>query len=440
MIPAILNLKFPFNLTKDQKEAVEAWIKNKYKGSIVYSTGTGKTEIAFECAKRAAIANSLNFVKENAKNQFAFKILFLVPRIILIEQNIDRLVRYNIKKESIGTFFGERKEEREITISTYQSVSNNHNLIRNCQMIILDEVHFVSNSAYSYTKILKIIEEDPHKMILGLTATINESDPKYQDILKTIPPVKKYLIKEAVDDKRLAKPEIISLDVNLTSAEKDIYKKTSQIIKDLSFKMNAYEAGTISKILFQGGIRSKFAKEWFNQVKLRKELLNSSHNKLDKAVQITKKHQKEKIMIFSETIDSITRLKDILEKNNIPSEIIHSKIKIKERKSILERWGKDFFPLLSVHTLEIGYDIPHVKIAIILSNTSNINQVVQRIGRVIRKTDDKEKALIYVIYAKETRDHQIVKMIDKAVGKKSDKVFRKTSKQTKITDIFNRIN
>jgi superfamily II DNA or RNA helicase len=145
-------------------------------------------------------------------------------------------------------------------------------------------------------------------------------------------------------------------------------------------------------------------------------------------------------MIFSETIDSITRLKDILEKNNIPSEIIHSKIKIKERKSILERWGKDFFPLLSVHTLEIGYDIPHVKIAIILSNTSNINQVVQRIGRVIRKTDDKEKALIYVIYAKETRDHQIVKMIDKAVGKKSDKVFRKTSKQTKITDIFNRIN
>jgi superfamily II DNA or RNA helicase len=125
-----------------------------------------------------------------------------------------------------------------------------------------------------------------------------------------------------------------------------------------------------------------------------------------------------------------------LEKNNIHSEIIHSKIKIKERKSILEKWGIEFFPLLSVHTLEIGYDIPHVKIAIILSNTSNINQIVQRIGRVIRKTENKEKALIYVIYAKETKDNNMVRMIDKAVGKKSDKTYKKSTKQTKITDKF----
>jgi superfamily II DNA or RNA helicase len=274
-------------------------------------------------------------------------------------------------------------------------------------------------------------------MILGLTATINELDPKYKDIIKTIPPIKKYLIKEAVDDKRLAKPEIISIDVNLTNNEKEIYRKTSQLIKDLSFKLNAYEAKTISNILFQGGIRSKYAKEWFNQVKTRKELLNSSSNKLEKAIQVIKKHPKEKIMIFSETIESIAKLKENLAKNNIHSEIIHSKVRIKDRKLILEKWGNDFFPLLSVHTLEIGYDIPHVKIAIILSNTSNINQIVQRIGRVIRKTENKEKALIYIIYAKETRDKNMIRMVDKAVGKKSDRTFRKTSKQTKITDKFN---
>jgi superfamily II DNA or RNA helicase len=57
---AISSLKFPFNLTKDQIEAVDAWITNGYKGSIIYSTGTGKTEIAFECAKRAAEARDHN--------------------------------------------------------------------------------------------------------------------------------------------------------------------------------------------------------------------------------------------------------------------------------------------------------------------------------------------------------------------------------------------
>jgi superfamily II DNA or RNA helicase len=435
MSPAILNLKFPFNLTKDQENAVAAWTKNKYRGSIIYSTGTGKTEIAFECAKRAAINTSRLAEKEN-KILKEFKILFLVPRIILIEQNLERLLKYNIKKESIGTFFGEKKNEREITISTYQSVINNHFLIKNSEMIILDEVHFMSNTAFSYSKLFETIGKDPKKMILGLTATINESDPKYHEIINTIPPVRKYLIQEAVDDGRLAKPEIISIEVNLTSEEKNIYSRTSEMIKTLSFKLNVYEPSLITKILYQGGVRSKYAKEWFNQVRIRKDLLNSTQNKLDKAVDIIKKHSDEKIMIFSETIDSINKLKNILEKKDISSEIIHSKVKINDRKLILERWGIDFFPLLSVHTLEIGYDIPHVKLAIILSNSSNINQIVQRIGRVIRKTDTKDKALIYIIYAKETKDNKIVRMIDKAVGKKSDKTFRKSSRQTRITDKF----
>ena len=50
----ISDLKLPFNLTNDQLEAVEAWINSGYRGSVIYSTGTGKTEIAFECARRRA--------------------------------------------------------------------------------------------------------------------------------------------------------------------------------------------------------------------------------------------------------------------------------------------------------------------------------------------------------------------------------------------------
>src|SRR5918912_3692343 len=143
-IPAISSLKFPFKLTKDQLEAVDAWISNGYKGSIIYSTGTGKTEIAFECARRAAEAiihtsgsnvfnndnNDRNTTytlsqnnsnsNDNANNKNSFNILFLVPRIILVEQNIKRLAKYGISQEHIGAYFGERKEVLEITISTYQ--------------------------------------------------------------------------------------------------------------------------------------------------------------------------------------------------------------------------------------------------------------------------------------------------------------------------------
>src|SRR5436309_13583863 len=89
-ISAISLLKFPFKLTKDQIDAVDAWMSNGCKGSIIYSTGTGKTEIAFECAKRACEAFVLDKSKDLSStittNNKSFNILFLVPRIVLIQQ------------------------------------------------------------------------------------------------------------------------------------------------------------------------------------------------------------------------------------------------------------------------------------------------------------------------------------------------------------------
>ena len=52
--PSIISLNFPFDLKDDQLAAVDAWMANNNRGTILYSTGTGKTEIAFECAKRLA--------------------------------------------------------------------------------------------------------------------------------------------------------------------------------------------------------------------------------------------------------------------------------------------------------------------------------------------------------------------------------------------------
>jgi superfamily II DNA or RNA helicase len=54
-----------------------------------------------------------------------------------------------------------------------------------------------------------------------------------------------------------------------------------------------------------------------------------------------------------------------------------------------------------------------------------MNQVVQRIGRVIRKTEHKDTALIYTIYLSQTHDSSTLKMvkqateIDKGNGKKT---------------------
>ena len=73
-----------------------------------------------------------------------------------------------------------------------------------------------------------------------------------------------------------------------------------------------------------------------------------------------------------------------------------------------------------VHTLEIGYDVPQVRIEIILATTSNINQIVQRIGRVLRKYEGKDVALIYVIYVPDTKDDNVIEVVQKAIEKNND--------------------
>ena len=42
--------------------------------------------------------------------------------------------------------------------------------------------------------------------------------------------------------------------------------------------------------------------------------------------------------------------------------------------------------------------VPEAGIEIILTTTSNMNQVIQRIGRAVRKYEGKRKAPIYVVY------------------------------------------
>src|ERR687897_1127376 len=411
--PAILDLRFPFELKPDQIKAVEAWLTNQCRGSIIYGSGTGKTEIAFECARNAA----------GMKGTKGFNILMLVPRIILIEQNYKRLVRYGIQPEKIGTYFGEQKDIREITISTYQSAVANLDIVKRADMIILDEVHLVSSTARSFSRIFDIISNGS-KALLGLTATIDEVDPKNQIIMAIIPPARKYLIKDAVTDGRLARPIINPVKVNLTEQEQRTYNEFSRKIRTISARFKRYDAKAMIELAKQGGFPSWQAKAWFLNVRKRKGLLASAENKLAMAVELIKtKHPNQKVMVFSETLESIRKLKQQLKSKGVEAMLIDSRMPSFRRQKVLSQWGKRFYPLLSVHTLEIGYDVPEVAVEIILATTSNMNQIVQRVGRVLRKVEGKESALVYVIYVSDSKDDNTLACVKSAIDTAADGIF-----------------
>ena len=470
-LPSISSLKFPFSLKDDQLAAVNAWMENNNRGTILYSTGTGKTEIAFECARRLVgqllshkrrgssskmdEEYSTDLISNDDKNttsvskQFEttaepiskkdtpsfsfFNILFLVPRISLLDQTLNRLISYGIPKEKVGVYFGERKEKKEIMICTYHSVLRNPLLVRRSNMVIFDEVHLIRDTSKSFIKIFDIVIEDSKKAILGLTATLDERDFKNSTILAILPPVKRYSIEKAVKDKRLAKPVVIPIKVSLTENEIKEYNVYSAKIKNISNRFKRYDVSSMTDLLKKGGFASGMAKAWFANIRKRKLLLSYADNKLSAAANIIQnKFPDEKIMVFSETIESIEKLRDILKEGGVESKIIDAKVKTIDRQKILNSWGTTFNVLLSVHTLEIGYDVPQVRIEIILATTSNINQIVQRIGRVLRKYEGKNIALIYVVYVPDTKDDHVIEVVNKAITIENEgiKVVKKQNLKT----------
>jgi superfamily II DNA or RNA helicase len=50
-----------------------------------------------------------------------------------------------------------------------------------------------------------------------------------------------------------------------------------------------------------------------------------------------------------------------------------------------------------------------------------MNQVAQRIGRVVRKAEGKEQALVYVVYVRNTKDDNVLKVVKAAIEKQSDR-------------------
>jgi superfamily II DNA or RNA helicase len=65
--------------------------------------------------------------------------------------------------------------------------------------------------------------------------------------------------------------------------------------------------------------------------------------------------------------------------------------------------------------LDIGFDQKDVANCIFLASNKNQNQLIQRIGRGVRKAEGKEYAGLFVVYAKNTGEKDLYGMINKAI-------------------------
>ena len=79
---------------------------------------------------------------------------------------------------------------------------------------------------------------------------------------------------------------------------------------------------------------------------------------------------------------------------------------VKERHDILTRFRNgNYRTLVTSHVLNEGVDVPEAKVAIILSGTASQREFIQRLGRILRKGQDRHKlARLYEVVAEQTSE------------------------------------
>ena len=406
-----VNVVSKYKLYQWQQRAYDSWINNNYIGIIEAVTGSGKTLIA-----KYAIHLHL---------EHDYYILIIVPTIELQEQWLK--VLHEFENYGIYKIGGNNPNQQIKNWKIYIAVVNS--AIRNIVppfngkgLIIADECHHYG--AKEFCKALNPF----YTRRMGLTATYERLD---DGIEKYLNPYFKNICyslnyEEALNENIIAQFNIIFYGVYMTEYETKLYNEydlkynTARdilISGGLSFftfgdfmrKATMLSKGNSElKKIFQMNNKVKFAdmvkyaRTFVKYFSERRSLVAKIEGKYDSLlnndIQKLIKNSKGTI-IFSQTVESGNKAIEILNKSNIKSNSVQSGMKKIRIKEILTQFETGELEVISApRILDEGIDVPDADLAIILASNRNKRQMIQRMGRIIRKKKDNRKANLVVIY------------------------------------------
>lgn len=395
-MPTISHQTTSINLRDYQIEAKNKFFEKNMHGTFLYATGTGKTEVA------------IGIIDEYLKKFPDAQILFLVPRITLVEQTQERLRKYNFES---GMYYSLEKDlSKHIVISTYQSVSQMLDILDTFSFVIYDEVHLASDYAEVYAQIMyRCIAQKKH--MLCLTATIDTGNyERYGTILESCPVLNEITLREAINKDYLTQVVIEDHSISLSGENQSLYAEYSEVIREVSRTLGTSNPRDMVTYLHHG---NKDAARWFKAVQARKLVMEYNEEKIEKAISLINSFNNEQTIVFCERTVTLEKLKELL---GDKFEYITAKTGKKKRQQILDNFGKTFSVIGTVHTLDLGYDVPNLRHGIVIASNKNETTIVQRIGRLVRKSDGKASAKVYVIYARGTHETNTYRQIKKLVN------------------------
>ncbi|BCB81204.1 DEAD/DEAH box helicase [Phytohabitans flavus] len=406
-----------------QIEAVDTWAgahrqASAYRGTLEIFTGGGKSLIALECIRRAALVEP------------ELRVAIVVPTVALARQWRDVVLRHTrLEPQDVGRLDGDHKDElqsKRILISVLNTAAERLPDLATAAvapiMLVVDECHRAGAPRFSRVLGTK------GRFRLGLSATAERDDVdddgrpiEYDDHVlgeKLGPLVYRFDLRAAREVGWLPDYTVHHHAVELTSEERRRYEHLTRRIDDLVDRLN--DLGVPGALARQAtgrpGDIGALARTYVGMVAQRKDLLYRASERARVVTKIlsglARRADTPRALLFHERIDEAVELHHRLTQVGLgfPVGLEHSRLPEADRREALARFAGGSTPVLvSVKSLIEGIDVPDADVGISVASSSSVRQRVQALGRVLRRRFDgvSKNAEMHIVYLHDTVDEAI---------------------------------
>lgn len=375
--PTSFPLTHPLAPRPHQEEALHAWREAKGRGVVVLPTGAGKSILAIMAIEKVGRPT-----------------LIVVPTIDLMLQWQRELSRFF--SLPIGLLGGGEKQIEAITVATYDSALLMMETIGNrIGFLICDECHHLPSPSYRYVAMMCLA---PYRM--GLTATPERTDQGELALYELMGSMCYRISIPELEGQYLAPYRVKQLYIPLDDESRLRYDAARATYLGFIRENNIVFRHPSDWARFIAlAYRSKKGKAAIAAYREQKRLARSSRSKLDTLWELLRKHRNDRIILFTD--DNATAY-EIGQRFFLPVLTHHTRLK--ERKALLEKFRSGELPfLVTSKVLNEGVDVPEASVGIIVSGSGSVREHVQRLGRILRKTGDKE-AILYELISENTSE------------------------------------
>jgi len=390
----------PHQLYQWQQEALARWRDAGYRGIIDAVTGAGKTRLAVAAIDEHQKAGGRTVV--------------IVPTIVLLHQWVSVLDEAlpGVRIGRVGDGHDDNLDRYDVVVAVVASARNRAFLLQGRSgLLVVDECHRSASD-----KNQEALDERFERR-LGLSATHERLDNAHETILLPYFNRVVYTLnyQRAIADGVITNVRVAFVGVDFTEEEMAKYQQMGlqlssarrTLIRTYGVRPGPFSLylDDVLRLTRSGPVKASMtANRWLTLWRERKEMLAESPAKMTAVATLASSFlDADRTLLFTQSIVSANTLAEGLTEAGIPTRAHHSDLTTDDRDEIMTSFATGTTRVLaSVQTLEEGVDVPDADLAVIVASSKQRRQMIQRMGRVMRRKSDHRDARFIILFVKGT--------------------------------------